>query len=512
MDITYKYKKASDLTDKELKDCTKLYNNNYGTYSANSPTNPNKPVRFTCNMYRNYYMQKFFYVALAYKKRKLVGHAFYLRRQLTINKKQEKVTFIVQLVVDKNQRRQGIAKYLMQSIWGFSNDYAWGLITPNIYTVRTLESTTFRKCEPRIINKNLDNISRIFKDIFFIKRSAIKVNNKSSLVNSKFFVERKLNTKEDYNDKWVLGELPDGYEWLAFTFREQNIDINKYSQHFNKIIEFSEDTLKTAYSRMRLNNHKWAKGEHEEVKYILEKIRLSNCSSILDMGCGNARHTFEFAKYGHNVIGIDFSKKHIQHARLQRKKLKIKNVRLYSSDIRTYVTEKKFDLITCLYDVVGSFPEKKDNLSIIKKAYKLLKDGGYFVISVMNFELTDKIVPESQKGDLSQNPSILMHLEPSTEMMSTGNIFKPQYLAIDTNTHLVFRKEQFTSYKNTYLPAEYVIRDKRYTKDEIERILTNEGFKIIQTSFVNAGHFSKNYLSTSPEAKEILIIAKKGSN
>ena len=463
----YKNKRVQDLTEKELRACSKLYSENYGEYSEASKK-AGEQIKMLPEYYRKNYFKKNYYIVLAYKNSVLVGQALYLRKKID---NQKCITWIVQLVVKKKERGQHIAKKLMQSIWGFSNDYAWGLVTPNIITIKTLESTTFRRCNPKIIQKHLKQIKKIAADIHFINLDKICVDSSKSIVDTEFFVKRELDPQSDYNDKWLLGDLREGQEWLAFTFNCQNIDLNKYKTRANELIEFSEETLKDAYSRMRIKKHRWAQYSKSEVNYILSKTNIATNCNILDMGCGIGRHSVELAKRNYNVVGIDFSEKNIAYSRRMRKQSGLKNIRFYHSDARNFVSKKNFDMILCLYDVIGSFPDEKDNLDIIRNAYKLLSSGGYFVVSVMNFELTEKIVPSSQKADLLKHPEVIISLSPSKDMMTTGNIFNPSHLAIDTKTNLVYRKEQFISSKADYLPAEYVIRDKRYTMKEISGIL-----------------------------------------
>lgn len=503
--ITYKYKPTLELTENELKACSELYSKHYGVYTKDSPMNPGRQVHFPVSMYKEHYQKQNFYVALAYDKTKLIAQAFYIRKSIT---KRKQVYFIFQLVVNKEYRRHGIATHLMTSIWGFSNCYAWGLVTPNIRTVKTLESATYRKCTPSIIAEHLKDIKKISQELFFIDNNKINVDAEHSIVNTNFYVERNLDPKKDYG-KWLLGDLPAGYEWLAFTFKEQQMDIKKYKSMFPNIIKFSEENLKIAYGRMRKKTQQWTKGHAKECNYILEKLNINKPINIIDIGCGIGRHSIELAKKGHFITAIDFTKQNISYAKKVRKKSNIKNIRFYCSDIRKFKTTKKYDLALCLYDVIGSFPNKADNIAIIKKAYNILNKNGYFILSVMNFELTEHIVPESQKVNLLEHPEALMNLEPSKDMMTTGNIFNPKYLIIDTKTDLIYRKEQFTSYRWYYLPAEYVICDKRYTMKEISKILKEQGFKIIEKKFVQAGKFDIELTNTNPFAKEILLICQK---
>ena len=129
------------------------------------------------------------------------------------------------------------------------------------------------------------------------------------------------------------------------------------------------------------------------------------------------------------------------------------------------------------------------------------------ILSVMNMELTDYIVPEDRKVNLQKNPNVLLKLPPSRIMKITGNIFDPEYIVIDTRTDLVYRKEQFDDDSN--LAAEYVIRDKRYRMKEIQQLVKETGFEILASRYVRSGHFEEELTATDIHAKEICIVARK---
>ena len=65
--------------------------------------------------------------------------AVYIRKQY---QKKQTITWVVQLVVDIAYRGKGIASRILQSIWGFSDDFAWGLATTNPCTIKALENAT----------------------------------------------------------------------------------------------------------------------------------------------------------------------------------------------------------------------------------------------------------------------------------------------------------------------------------------------------------------------------------
>ncbi len=501
-DIKFYTKSTAELTDLELEECSELFSTFYGKYSSESAKRPGEQVKLSSSYYKRMYCKPGFFVSLARIEDKLVGQAFYIRKHY---ENYGVMTWVLQLVVDVNYRKKGIASTLLRSIWGFSDDFAWGLATANPCTVKTLESATFRKCEPGVIGSNLNSIKIIGNDTGFVSPDSYFVMDKCSQVNTGFFVDNsEFEINDDTCDKY-LGQLKSGYEWLAFTFQSQEIQVDKYKKHFDDLVSFSEKILKEAYSRMDVTSHPWTKGTDNEVSFLKQYC---NKGSLLDLGCGVGRHSIKLAEAGYEVCGVDFSEKHISFAKEEAEKLQLAgNCKFVCDDVRYYREDEKYDNVICMYDVIGSFPEDQDNESIIKTAYNQLKDNGIFIFSVMNLELTSDIVPEEQKADLKENPDILLKLKPSQIMQTTGDIFNPEYLAIDTSTNLVYRKEQFVN--DSGLSAEYVIRDRRYTMSQLEMLLEKYGFEVIEKRYVRAGHFDESLAPLDAHAKEICIVARK---
>lgn len=432
----------------------------------------------------------------------IVGQAFYIVENI----KEGNLTWVIQLVVHKKYRRRGIAKKLLFSIWGFSNDCAWGLATTNHLTIKTLEAATMREVNLETMRRNIDKIKRIARKVSFIKVDDIEIDNKNSVVFSNFYVAHDDIPAfiEKYGKKnWKFAfELKEGYEWLAFTFRSQDIkSISK--KDLDKLFEHSEKCLVDAYSRMKMPAQNWTKHTAAEIDFI-EKHIPSKESKIIDVGCGIGRHSLELYNRGYkNIRSYDFSERNINLARtLNPDKKDI----FFEQDAR-FLKGGKADFAICLYDVIGSFPKESENLKVIKSLYKNLVRGGKAVVSVMNMELTRNITKESNVYDVYKNPKRLFKLKASNIMQSTGDVFNPEYFVIDKCTNLVFRKEMFTD--GGYLDSEYIIRDKRYTKEEISKNLKKCKFKILDSRFVQAGHWEVPLKNTDLKAKEILLVVQK---
>ncbi len=113
---------------------------------------------------------------------------------------------------------------LLQSIWGFSNDFAWGLATTNPCTIKALENATFRRVSAKCICKHLDELSEVFEDIPFVEFEDLETDNEKSLINSRFFVDYSSVVTPERVASIGLGNIKPGYKWFAFVFSDQTIE------------------------------------------------------------------------------------------------------------------------------------------------------------------------------------------------------------------------------------------------------------------------------------------------
>lgn len=277
----------------------------------------------------------------------------------------------------------------------------------------------------------------------------------------------------------------------------------RYASRLNKLLSFSEDRLKEAYARMNMDNHLWASKTVNEVDFISNYL---TGTTILDLGCGRGRHSIELAKRGYTVTGIDFVESNIAKAKERSHEEGLLNATFLVDDIRGTRFGSKYDAVICLYDVIGSFANENDNKKVLRSAYNNLAENGVFILSVLNMELTEKLVPDDNRISIKRNPERLFSLSPQNHMQKQGEIFDGQNMLIDIDTGLVIRKEQFD--RDNALSAEYIVRDKRYRMDEIVELVESIGFSVIHTQYTHAG-FSDSLEATDNRAKEILIVAQK---
>lgn len=499
-EIHYITKKCSKLTEKEIAASAELFTNNYGVYSKQSPRNPGKIIKLGPKYYQKLVEMQNTYVSLAYIGERLIGQGYYVLEKTT----EGYLSWIIQLVVHKAFRRKSIGKKLLLSVWGFSNDRAWGLATTNPLTIKTLESSTFRKVSFSAMQRNINLIKQIGSKVNFVNEHTIQISGENATVDTSFFVSHssiKSLVNKYGRKKWIYGDLPEGREWLAFVFQGQDIEsISK--KKLDNLFEYSENCLIDAYSRMQMTSHPWAKGTMRDVDYLVNYF-VDKSKKIIDFGCGTGRHLIELYKRGYcNIKGIDFSHQLISNCKNQNPNIAGSFI---VGDCRYYRTFNKYDYALCLYDVVGSFAKEVDNLLIIENLYRSLKRGGVAFISVMNMELTENIA--RNVTDIYKNPKKLFKLKASNIMQTTGDIFDPDYFIIDTHTNTVFRKEKFIN--DGELAAEYIVRDRRYYLEDIVSEVKKIGFKVLEKKYVQAGNWDVELKNTDMKAKEILLVLRK---
>lgn len=500
---TYRNVECKNMSEEDIDNTSKLFSENYGVWSEKSKINPGKQVTLRPSRIQKEFVDKpDRYVSMVFCDDKLVGHAFYMRRTVQKNKK---ITWILQLVVDRKHRGNNIGTKLLHSIFGLSDSYACGLYTSNPMTVKALEDATFRHIDINKTTKNIQILKEAAYDLFDDTEWIDNYHN--GIVDTKFYVDH-TSLGTNIEKTYPTGSFPfeenlnEGCEWLAFTFKSQEPFIDNEEQ-FKILTDYSDDLLKASYSHMNMENQAWTLNAKKEVELIAKIIRDSK--KVLDIGCGQGRHAKLLAESGYNVTAIDFSPENIQKA----KSNSITNEKYLIADARNYREKESFDACIAMYDVIGSFPDENDNIKIIRNAYKNLKREGIIIISVMNMELTRHRCYRAKNifYGIDNNIDKLLKLEPSNTMQKTGDIFDGKKILIDDETGICYRKEQFFS--DNYLPEEYIVRDRRYTRRGIINMLHREGFSVDDAYCFNAKDIKKRLNADDRKAKEILIVAKK---
>jgi SAM-dependent methyltransferase len=146
---------------------------------------------------------------------------------------------------------------------------------------------------------------------------------------------------------------------------------------------------------LTLYQHRDESEAEQMLNLIQDKINLYPNSKILDLACGNGRHSIELAKRGFDVTGLDLSETLLNIAK-GNSKLNQLNINFIMGDMRRIEFENEFDLVVNLFTSFGYFKTDEENKSVILNIQKALKPNGHFFIDYLNKDLLIKTIePES---------------------------------------------------------------------------------------------------------------------
>jgi SAM-dependent methyltransferase len=122
-----------------------------------------------------------------------------------------------------------------------------------------------------------------------------------------------------------------------------------------------------------------------EIDRLEALLQLRPPQRILDLPCGQGRHSIELARRGYEVTGMDISTFLIEVAR-ERAHAAGVQVRWLTGDMRQPIPDVKFDLILNLFTSFGYFAEDDDDQQVLAAAASMLTPAGRFVLEVINGE------------------------------------------------------------------------------------------------------------------------------
>ena len=505
MNLRYECKACSRMTALQIEQAAALFSQNYGMWSSSvpKPRVPGRSIKMSADFLKKSIVDKTDrYVSLAYDGERLVGHAFFMKRR---SDQGHMVTWILQLVVAKEYRGNHIGTKLMHSIWGMSDSWAWGLYTANPYTIKALEDATMRRVQIKQIDRNIEELKSVAYDL--LEDMQWIESYEKGIVNTCFHVDHsdsaqkidRIFPSKGFN---LPRNLPEGSEWFAFVFNSQNPSVTH--DQMEALLSFSDDITRNDYMQMKMDTHGWASHEEDEMDFILSIT--DSPKSLLDLGCGKGRHCYLAAQRGIYTVGVDYINLHeADHGG------SIPNLVLIDGDARNIRLKYRFDTAIALYDVIGSSPIETENQKILLNAYRHLKRHGKLVISVMNMSITRKNCSKYSHivNGIRNNIKKLLRMKSSNTMQKNGDVFNGSYILLDEETGICYRKEQFFS--ENELPIQYIVVDRRYTIDGIRRLVASAGFVIEKCYCVKSGRFDQQLRKDDPNAKEIIVIARKAN-
>ena len=211
---------------------------------------------------------------------------------------------------------------------------------------------------------------------------------------------------------------------------------------------------------------------------LLAELKPAVNARVLDLGCGNGRHSKSLATKGFDVTGIDLASSSIRHA----KKFESHLLRFYRHDMRAAFGKSLYDYVFNFFTSFGYFNDPAEDHKVVANISSALKPNGVLVMDYMNAAFAEKnLIPEENK----EVDGIMFHIK---RWSDRKYIFKK--IVIDESD----MKE----------PVEYIEQVSKFSLDDFDMLLDKHGLSIQQ---VYGDYRLNEYDSeTSPR---LILIAKK---
>lgn len=213
----------------------------------------------------------------------------------------------------------------------------------------------------------------------------------------------------------------------------------------------------------------------QEVDAILSSANLATDACILDLCCGQGRHTLELARRGFtNLTGIDRSRYLIRLAR-RRAKNEGLNITFKEGEARNVrVPEASQDLVCMMGNSFGYFERDEDDLAVLKSVKAALKPGGRLVL------------------DITDGAWMRKHYEARTWEWIDQNQFVCRERSISSSGDRLISRE-VVSHAERGVIADQLYAERLYTRDSITALLERAGFKNVKFNKPISGESTRGH-------------------
>lgn len=136
----------------------------------------------------------------------------------------------------------------------------------------------------------------------------------------------------------------------------------------------------------------------KEVATIIKLLGIKKDEYIMDLCCGNGRHSISLARLGYRVLGIDLSEYLLSIAKARAQRLENGWVEFKRHDMRSLPYYQLFDVVLNLFTSFGYFEDDRDNYKVITEISKVLKNEGRVLLDFLNpCYIRKNIVPFSHR-------------------------------------------------------------------------------------------------------------------
>lgn len=201
----------------------------------------------------------------------------------------------------------------------------------------------------------------------------------------------------------------------------------------------------------------------KEVDLLISVTGIGPDDRVLDLCCGQGRHSLELAKRGYqHVLGVDRSRYLVRLAKKRAKQLGLRGVAFSEGDARRpRLTENSRDCVFLMGNSFGYFEREEDDVTLLKAVKKILKPNGKLVL------------------DLVDGAWMRKHFEPRSWEWIDQNHFVCRERSLATDNARIVSREVVVNAEIGVI-ADQFYAERIYAMEEIQRLLERLEFRDIQ--------------------------------
>lgn len=209
----------------------------------------------------------------------------------------------------------------------------------------------------------------------------------------------------------------------------------------------------------------------EWAEYVMTLYTFSNHEPhrVLDCACGTGNVSFELAKCGLEVVGVDIAEAMIEQAQAKLEITKAsgeKNAEKVSfilDDLTTFDLNDKFDSASCLYDSLNYILDPEKLRAAFARIAAHMLPGGVFVF------------------DMNSDYAFRADLFSQSNMDPRKNLHYHWKAVLNEETHICSVKMRFTRKlaDGSTETFEETHQERAYTRPEVEQMLRETGWELL---------------------------------
>jgi len=198
-----------------------------------------------------------------------------------------------------------------------------------------------------------------------------------------------------------------------------------------------------------------------EVTLFADILKLKSEEAVLDLCCGQGRHTLELARRGFGYLeGLDRSHYLIQRAKVKARKEGLA-VKFREGDARRIpYPPDRFDALMILGNSFGYFDTVEDDLRVLKEVFRVLKPCGRLLV------------------DVADGSYLRRNFQPRSWEWVDRNLFVCRERSLSRDTQRLISREVVT-HVGKGVVADQFYAERLYTAEDLIRMLESAGFSQI---------------------------------